>query len=224
MLCNPQCPDGFWAAANQMSPCEQCPPCRFTDYVPGDGTQQASIQHCKVSPGCGTDTATPPSDNSTDVPSANECPVGFYGPGDAAGVNTTANPGCVKCPAGQSTSAAGSAACDGEHKRTEPRRSSALQLMKGTADMSRSRCACIVRQWMSQQQNRPQCYSPAAVCCLSYAAAAVCAAGSGIQDGSDNVASCSACVLAAPTQQARAKPAAPAQQHRCEWHGLKRCI
>jgi hypothetical protein len=166
-----------------MSPCEQCPPCRFTDYVPGDGSQQASIQHCKVSPGCGTDIATPPSDNSTNVPSANECPVGFYGPGDAAGANTTANPGCVKCPAGQSTSAAGSAACDGE-----------LTL----------ECGCIVQYVSSCLFHlEPATYASsraclnltAAACCSACpaAAAAVCAAGSGIQDGSDSVASCSAC-------------------------------
>jgi hypothetical protein len=106
-----QCPDGFYATQDEMSPCEQCPPCRTNEHVPGDGSKQASIQHCKVLPGCGADTVTT---SSTDLPAANKCPIGFYAPGDAAAANATANPGCLKCPAGQSTSAAGSAACDGE--------------------------------------------------------------------------------------------------------------
>ncbi|WIA13214.1 hypothetical protein OEZ85_006806 [Tetradesmus obliquus] len=106
-----QCPDGFWAAQDEMSPCEQCPPCRTTDYEPGNGSKQASIRHCKVQPGCGADT-TSPSSNSTDVAPADKCPIGFYGPGDVPTANTTANPGCLRCPAGQSTSAPGSAACD----------------------------------------------------------------------------------------------------------------
>jgi hypothetical protein len=102
-----------------MSPCEQCPACRTTDYMPGDGSKQASVQHCKVLPGCGADVAN--ASSVTGLPPAVKCPVGSYGPGDDAAANTTANPGCLPCPAGQSTSAEGSAACDGEQANCNKR-------------------------------------------------------------------------------------------------------
>lgn len=64
-------------------------------------------------PGCGVSLEN--STNTTDLPAAVQCPVGFYGPGDAADANTTANPGCIACPLGQSTSTSGSAVCDGKN-------------------------------------------------------------------------------------------------------------
>jgi len=114
-----QCSDGFYSPAEQMQPCIQCPPCRTTPpYVPGDGSNQASLANCLIIPGCGvnrpneTDPWNPPTPTPSD-PGA-KCPVGSYTDASMESGNTTSNPTCQTCPAGLSTSREGSTACDGE--------------------------------------------------------------------------------------------------------------
>lgn len=106
-----------------MAPCEQCPPGRSTEYVPGFGYYQQTIDDCKVLPGYGVFSAAADSqdpynpDPSTVVSSmtAGKCPVGFYNDvGDSPAGSWSENPACIKCPDGQSTSAPGGASCDGE--------------------------------------------------------------------------------------------------------------
>lgn len=104
-----QCADGFYATQDAMQPCEQCPPCRHTGvYTPGDGTNQASIESCKVMPGCGAVPGPGP------VPPAEKCPPGTYGPGDNMAVAVTSNTPCMPCASGATTMEEGSTACDGE--------------------------------------------------------------------------------------------------------------
>jgi hypothetical protein len=45
---------------------------------------------------------------------AEKCPVGFFSTGDSQPGAWSSNPTCQACPPGQSTSASGSAVCDGE--------------------------------------------------------------------------------------------------------------
>lgn len=114
-----QCPDGFYAAEASMQPCEQCPPGRYTDYMPGFGIDQSSIYDCKIPAGFGVFSADEANPFDPAVPtatmSAQKCPVGFYSPGDPelAGSQTN-NPKCKRCPPGTSTSVVGSAVCNGE--------------------------------------------------------------------------------------------------------------
>jgi len=114
-----QCSDGFYSPAEQMQPCIQCPPCRTTPaYIPGDGSNQNSINNCLLIPGCGvnrpneTDPFNPPNPGPSD-PGA-KCPIGFYTDASMETGNTTSNPKCQPCPAGLSTSREGSTSCDGE--------------------------------------------------------------------------------------------------------------
>jgi hypothetical protein len=115
-----QCSDGFYSPAEAMQPCIQCPPCRTTPpYVPGDGTNQASVDNCLIIPGCGVfqPNATSPF-NATNVTSSDpgaKCPIGFYTDASMEPGNTTSNPKCQPCPAGQSTPLEGSTSCSGEH-------------------------------------------------------------------------------------------------------------
>ena len=114
-----QCADGFYSPAQQMQPCIQCPPCRTTPpYVPGDGSLQNSVENCLVIPGCGVhrpNDTNPwdPEDPTSDDP-AKKCPIGMYTTAADDAGNTTTNPVCKTCPAGQSTAAEGSTSCDGE--------------------------------------------------------------------------------------------------------------
>lgn len=113
-----QCPPDFYAAAEVMLPCTQCPPGRFTEYEPGNGTLQASVTDCKIPSGWGVFTANAEEPyNPTDVSSnmtANRCPTGWYSAGDAPPGAPTVDPRCQRCPAAQSTSADEASKCDGE--------------------------------------------------------------------------------------------------------------
>lgn len=112
-----QCPDGFWAEKGSMSPCEQCPEGRYTEYIPGDGSYQSSLNSCKVKPGQGVYSAASTS-NAWDPPqptaamNARPCPVGMFSPGEDSSVNETANPVCQQCLGFESTSEEGSTSCN----------------------------------------------------------------------------------------------------------------
>ncbi len=114
-----QCPDNFWAAADVMKPCEPCAEGRVTDYEPGNGTLQDSLDKCKVLPGYGIFDSTSDDpcnpDNPTAATAVKPCPIGFFSVGDTSAVGApTSNPRCTACPHGQSTSMEASSSCDGE--------------------------------------------------------------------------------------------------------------
>jgi hypothetical protein len=101
------------------SPCEQCPEGRYTEYVPGDGSFQGSINSCKVMPGRGVYSAASTSNawappQPTASMNARPCPVGMFSPGEDASANETANPICQQCPDLQSTAEEGGTSCNGE--------------------------------------------------------------------------------------------------------------
>jgi hypothetical protein len=107
-----------------MAPCEQCPEGRYTDYVPGDGSLQSSINSCKVLPGRGVYSAASMADawgpeNRTASMNARPCPVGWFSPGEDATLNETANPICQQCPGMESTSEEGRSSCDGECRKRD---------------------------------------------------------------------------------------------------------
>ncbi|KAF8072349.1 hypothetical protein HT031_000008 [Scenedesmus sp. PABB004] len=104
-----QCPDGFWAAAASMQPCEPCPEGRTTLYEPGNGTLQDSITDCIVPAGSGLydgNSTDPwnPSGNTTNT-GAKPCPVGYYSAGGASAL-------CLPCGDANSTMGVGSTTCD----------------------------------------------------------------------------------------------------------------
>ncbi|KAF8063858.1 hypothetical protein HT031_003715 [Scenedesmus sp. PABB004] len=110
-----QCPDGFWAPAASMEPCEKCPEGRTTAYAPGNGTLQDSIDDCIVPAGSGVFSAdaSNPWDptNPTSSTGVKPCPVGYFSAGDVEGTATT-NPKCQQCTSGASTTNVGAATCD----------------------------------------------------------------------------------------------------------------
>jgi hypothetical protein len=100
------------------SPCEQCPEGRYTEYIPGDGSYQSSINSCKVLPGRGVYSAASsdawaPEQRSASM-NARPCPVGLFSPGEDASVNETSNPICQQCPGLESTAEEGGTSCNGE--------------------------------------------------------------------------------------------------------------
>ncbi|KAF8063058.1 Heat shock 22 kDa protein [Scenedesmus sp. PABB004] len=111
-----QCPDGFYNAAESMDPCTPCPPGRTTDYIPGDGTPQASIHDCKAPAGNGVFDANADNPWAPPQPSASmgvkPCPVGYRAVPDTPSGVATNNPLCLRCPAGTSTSGPGAVVCD----------------------------------------------------------------------------------------------------------------
>ncbi|KAF8063860.1 hypothetical protein HT031_003717 [Scenedesmus sp. PABB004] len=111
-----QCPDGFWAAAASMDPCEPCPEGRYTDYFPGDGQYQSSIDSCKVPKGYGVFNGLADDPWAPEAPSASmgvrQCPDGFSSPGDQELGGNTSNPVCTRCAAGSATSGPGAESCN----------------------------------------------------------------------------------------------------------------
>lgn len=103
-----------------MAPCEPCPAGRYTEYVPGDGSWQSSINSCKVLPGHGVYSGADDNPWAPTIQAASPdmvarpCPLGFASLGDKQEVLVTSNPMCKKCPGFLSTAAEGSSSCDGE--------------------------------------------------------------------------------------------------------------
>ena len=115
-----RCSLGFYSLKGSRKPCQQCPRCRTTS---DDPNLQRLVSDCFVKPGCGLANSTTNSTDAfgIDVNGLNgallallptlECPVGYYGPGNATDAK------CLACPAGSSTQEVASTAssdCNGE--------------------------------------------------------------------------------------------------------------
>jgi hypothetical protein len=116
-----RCAPGFYALKGSRRPCQSCGPCRTTLDNPAF---QRLISDCIVQPGCGvadssanlTDAFNPDTTGLDDTALAQlptlECPMGYYGPGNATGAK------CVACPDGSTTQQPGKTAvtdCNGKH-------------------------------------------------------------------------------------------------------------
>ena len=112
-----QCPPDFWAAADSMQPCIPCPKGRYTDYEPGRGDLQDSVDDCKVPKGHGVYSQDAPVPWEPSLLSsfldAKPCPVGWFSTGDTMLGVPSNNPVCRRCLPGSSTNEEGSENCNG---------------------------------------------------------------------------------------------------------------